>query len=414
MPMFNKKEQNKKSIFFIFPMLIVLLAMGMNDILFSPVNSNVGVSFTSDPRRLIVLGTAYLMGLLAFFRYFKDMFFVLKKEIIYILFLLYCLLSSFWSENPINVVINFGHYVGGMLVVLAAVNYFKDEQDKCFRFFAVVLAGVLLVSIIVSILLPSIGIHVITGRWQGVTGNPNTLGVLCILSIWANTSDVFIRKKLNWQSLCLFGISIVALAGARSTTSFVVSFFCVVGIWFLCSIQNKSKVIKTFIYMCISWSGILFFMGIFLVKPEVLSLDGSLALVGKDSTFTGRTDIWAIAIEAISMKPYCGWSFDSNRSALDFFNFSRGQFHNGYLDLIVRGGYISMLFFIIVILESFYRIKKLSTYKYRESISWLVLLGCFLVHNLTEASILRETHVFWLFIVFFLCIMPSYSVKPEK
>jgi O-antigen ligase len=408
------KNKHTSNVIYVIPSIIIVLALAMNDVVFSSssfVSENDG-GMTTNPRRFIILGVAYFIGVLIYIKRINYSVFIIKKNILYIALLLLALLSLFWSSYPVNVVLNFAHYAGFLLVAITATNHYKYVHEDIFRFFAIIVGVALLFSIIASVFFPNIGVHSITGRWQGVAGNPNTLGIVCILSIWANISDLLTRKKnINvWLNIFLLIITIICLIGANSTTSFVVSLFAATGSWFLSSLKNKPYNIKIIRIIFICWLGAMMVLITFLIKPELLTLQGVFSLVGKDTTFTGRTNIWLLAVKAIDLKQYFGWSFDSNRSALDHLGLNRGQFHNGYLDLIVRGGYVSIAVFIAIVLQTIYRIGMLSKIDYSHSVAWLILLACILIHNITESSIMRETHLLWYFFVFMLCILPTYSV----
>ncbi len=292
---------------------------------------------------------------------------------------------------------NFGHFVGFMLVILAAINYYKDKLGNIYNLIALTLGFSLAVSVAVSLLLPKIGIHAITGRWQGVAGNPNTLGIVCIISVWANVADYFSRKgeiKI-WLKLVLLIITFIALIGARSTTAFGVSLFAFFGTWYLIRLENRPLLTKFIINAIMGWLGLVLIMSVYFLKPELLSIEGGLTMVGKDSTLTGRTALWELASNAIALKPWLGWGFDSNMTVLQHFDLYYGQFHNGYLDLLVRGGYVSLVIFVLLVMQTLIRLRALAKFEYRQAIIWFVILVCIILHNVTEASIMRETHLFW-------------------
>jgi O-antigen ligase len=306
---------------------------------------------------------------------------------------------------------NFGHFVGFILVILAAINYYKDKLGNIYNLIALTLGFSLAVSVVVSLLLPKIGIHAITGRWQGVAGNPNTLGIVCIISVWANVADYFSRKGeiRIWLKLVLLIITFIALIGARSTTAFGVSLFAFFGTWYLIRLENRPLLTKLIINAIMGWLGVVLIMSVYFLKPELLSIEGGLTMVGKDSTLTGRTALWELASNAIALKPWLGWGFDSNMTVLQHFDLFYGQFHNGYLDLLVRGGYVSLVVFVLLVMQTLIRLRALAKFEYRQAIIWFVILVCIILHNVTEASIMRETHLFWYLFVLIIYAIPSYK-----
>ncbi len=395
------------------PSLIIIISLIMSDLIFYSDNSLKDQSFSSNPRRLIIFGLAYLIALFNIDSKKQFSIRLIKKNTTYLCFIFFSFFSLYWSSYSVNVVINTGHYTGFLFVIISACNYYRFNQSDIFRTFAIAIGMGLLISIGVSVLVPEIGIHSITGRWQGVAGNPNTLGLICIVSVWANTSDYFARRnnRKGWLNILLIMITIIALVGANSTTSFIVALFSFAGVWYLSSLETKASDARFIRFMLLFFISSMFTLVVLLMKPELLSIKGIFALAGKDTTFTGRTDIWTLAIKAINLKQYCGWSFDSNRSVLDFLGLHRGQFHNGYLDLLVRGGYVSLAIFLLITAQLLYRITLLSKFNYRHSVAWFILLICILIHNITESSIMRETHLLWYLFVFMLFMMPTYLSK---
>lgn len=407
----------KKSKLFILPSLLIILSITLGELIKPIAKSGDDLGFITDPRRLMILGFAYCIAILCFLKSASTGLFLIRKNILFFLFLIFSLLSFIWSKYSIKVVVNFGHYLGFLIAILAMIYYFKDKQDKYYSFLSIVMGFSILISIIVTIAIPQIGIHEITGRWQGVTGNPNTLGVFCIISFWAIAADYFLypSKSNKWKSIILISITLTALIGAKSTTSYLISILGLSGMWFLIKQEKSQLSTKILLSITMGWFGITVVIIIFMIKPELLTLEGSLAMVGKDATLTGRTTLWHIAGKAIDAKPFLGWSFDSNRSVLEQYGIKYGQFHNGYLDLIVRGGYVSLILFIIITIQLIYRIKVLSKHYYKESVIWLILLTCILIHNITETSIMRETHILWYFYIYILFQIPSYNLsKPAQ
>jgi O-antigen ligase len=85
-----------------------------------------------------------------------------------------------------------------------------------------------------------------------------------------------------------------------------------------------------------------------------------LELLGRDPTLTGRTLLWAWAIDVINEKPILGWGYLAyNGSQLagsiadtytEFQNYNVPHFHNGYLQLLVEGGAVTFIPYILSLL----------------------------------------------------------------
>lgn len=142
------------------------------------------------------------------------------------------------------------------------------------------------------------------------------------------------------------------------------------------------------------------------------------ALVSKDVTLTGRTELWPLVLVAIRTRFWTGFGFDSFWRGLegDSLSIIRSvgwlvpTAHNGYLDLLLSVGVIGMLLFSIPILLFLYR-SVLLTGK-RAGIGRLfplVLLMFLLVYNLNESALLTRSGLPFFLLVALTTAMASKS-----
>jgi len=134
-------------------------------------------------------------------------------------------------------------------------------------------------------------------------------------------------------------------------------------------------------------------------------MEGASSAIGRSATFTGRNKLWEQGWKISQIKPILGWSFDSSMSAFRYLYvhnsaFRHGQFHSGYLDLLVRGGAIGITLFFFILVRMFLMIKRGMKSNYRLVAIYFVMILAILLHNVTEASIMRETDMFWLIFVY--------------
>ena len=410
----KKSSLNKSFIFDLLPFVIVILASTISFKLNSAAShTGGGVAFVNDPRRLIVLGAAYSMAVIVLLKNLQYLVEVIKRQWVYFILLSYVLLSMMWSVNPVKVVIDFGHFMGVFLSVLAAMVCFRKDRELMFLLLSLVFSFTLLLSIFVSLTNPAIGIHHVTGRWQGVAGNPNTLGAICIISMWVNTV-LYLLTKSTKKKVFVFvgvGLSVIALFGARSMTSVLVTFMMVSGVYLLAVIEYRPKSFKVFVFMAGFIAMLIMFLVMYIAFPEKLTVDSALGAIGKDSTFTGRTNIWEVALFLIKNRMVVGYSFDSLLSAFDFLGYQITQFHNGYLDFMVRGGSVGMLLFLPLLIDVYKKIKVVVGLDYKYAVASMGLVLAILIHNLTEASIMRSTHMLWTMFVFIMCSLASIQVS---
>ena len=189
----------------------------------------------------------------------------------------------------------------------------------------------------------------------------------------------------------------VVLIGAKSMTSILLSIGiagALIGLKLIEDDPVSTKLVKAIFsgIFCISMLVI-----VFIAKPEFFTIDGALGSIGKDATLTGRTDLWAMAGEAFSARPILGWSFDSGASAFAALGEGGvGQFHNGYLDLLVRGGAIGLIIVLFIMIDVIAVYMRAGTRSYIENSIFATIFAGLVIHNITEASLAREGHLLWL------------------
>jgi O-antigen ligase len=94
-------------------------------------------------------------------------------------------------------------------------------------------------------------------------------------------------------------------------------------------------------------------------------------------------------------RPFFGYSFDSLASVLGGFSRGVGHLHNGYLDLLVRGGIVAIAIYLFALLRAMYRLLQV-TARIPEAAFWFMFLAADLAYELAESSLMRPVHVLWL------------------
>jgi exopolysaccharide production protein ExoQ len=96
--------------------------------------------------------------------------------------------------------------------------------------------------------------------------------------------------------------------------------------------------------------------GATVVEPDIL-----FAISGKDSTLTGRTDLWPIVIEEINVRPWFGWGFKGfwvpgQPEAEEIWRnltWSPPHAHNGALEIALSLGYFGVALIALFLLRNF-------------------------------------------------------------
>ncbi|MBW1719573.1 MAG: O-antigen ligase family protein [Deltaproteobacteria bacterium] len=391
-------------IVYIIPFIIIIFAFSVSLVKKDSGAADPGqFAFLANPINLVVLGTAYVIAAGLFFTNVGIFINSIKRNWVYIVSIFFTLSTVCVSDYPVKVVINFFHFVGMTLVIVATVYYFKDNTQKLFHVLSFYTFAIIAASILTAVFFPSIGIHHrLQERWMGLTSNPNNLGDVAYIAIWISLFGIYFtnNKLITIMNFLTIIGSCICLYKANSITSSICAFFVLsAGPTFMS--MGKNAAIKIFlkIFFLLLFF-VLFLLILYAFFPERLGIDQVLNAVGRDASLSGRTSLWVKGFLAFKIKPVWGWGYDSNVSLMSRSVISYAQFHNGYLNVALAGGSIGFTFLLILILRQINLCKKLLVKSFELSIAFLVLLLSIMLHDVTEATFFNPTNICWLMFVF--------------
>jgi exopolysaccharide production protein ExoQ len=231
-----------------------------------------------------------------------------------------------------------------------------------------------------------------TLMWVGVTNQKNSLGRLCMISAffllfalyrgWQDRPSVR-GSSPKWADIAVTFLALYLLKGSDSATSvvcFMVGTFIFLGLRLLSNLKLK-----------VSLTGLLI-LTIFLIAfgTSTPFLGGTnvasyTASVGRDSTLTGRTEVWAAVLPSMQQQPLLGYGLGS------FWTDARRAFydiptaHNGYLDVLLELGAVGLALYTFWLLSCTRQLHRALAQDY----DWASLGICFLLmslfYNITES-----------------------------
>lgn len=277
-------------------------------------------------------------------------------------FLCYGLLSVLWSDF---VLVSFKHWFrdfGNYLAILIALS-----DPRPLEAIRTLLRRVAYLLIPLSILLikyyPNIGIHY--DQWTGAaayvgpTTSKNMLGAMCLVSGLVFFWDTVTRwsdrhpQRARWifVNLSFIVMTLWLLRKSHSATS---SACLVIGCLVIAAAHSKSgRRNSTVLKLAIPAVFLLY-----LVVGFGLGLNAQLAaMLGRDPTLTGRTEIWSTLL-AMNTDPIFGTGYSSFwlGSRLNSVWALRGQIneaHDGYLEIYLNLGIIGLCLFITFLVASY-------------------------------------------------------------
>ncbi len=238
--------------------------------------------------------------------------------------------------------------------------------------------------------------------WRGIYHTKNVLGKRFFLSAAICLFLAITTRENRWFSWLGYVISLLLILLSRSTTS-LGNFIIITG---ACLIYYR--VLRLKYKMMIP---ILTFIGTLSVAFYVWFVneaDAVLGTVGKDTTLTGRTELWPAVIEMIAKKPWLGYGYgafwlDGNSESttiVQTVQWNAPNAHNGFLDLWLGLGLLGLLVFLVGfianLLRAIYLIRLDETYVN----VWLLIYLTFIIFsNLTETTLVDQNSIEWILYV---------------
>lgn len=239
--------------------------------------------------------------------------------------------------------------------------------------------------------------------WVGVASQKNGLGVICALSafliIWAfnrewRTGSLLKTKYQVFADGLVLAIAVFLLKGyegAYAATAAGILIFGIASLLLLYRMKNNVRpVANLFVLMVVL---VLFSL------PFIDSLVPSVTSVfHRDSSFTGRTDIWRAVLAVASRNPLLGVGYGAYWGLQDEMIHSTlgvRESHSGYLDVYLECGMVGIILFLMFLLAYYRKVLRELNYEYNWGLFGICLLIMTLIHNFTESNFLRTSSYFW-------------------
>jgi O-antigen ligase len=356
---------------------------------------------------LALFGILYLLALFFVITRPAASWSILTKHLSYLVLIAFIMLSFQWSAFPIHVLMKSTHYLGLLLVCTSAIVVLSGRERSMLRIFVAYTSIAIIMCIATVLIFPSRGIEPFSRRWMGLAQHPNGLGTIAMIAVWANVNYLFYATSLKervWNIIIIM-LSGLCLYGSNSMTSTVLSMILVVVVPMMMWVGRRNFRTVLIVITVVALIHIALATSLGLTDQRSQSGDVGdefFSITGRDATFTGRVRLWNMAWSAFNQNPLLGWSFDDLMSLSLKRHLEYMQFHNGYLDLLVRGGIVGSVLLGYLIMRKYFLFVNLARVNWRLFTTLASLSTAILVHNFTEASLVRGQHLLWVLFVFVL------------
>jgi len=342
---------------------------------------------------------------------------VIRENVWLFVFYLFWLMSIMWSDYPFITFKRVFKDLGAVIMVLVVLT--ERGPGEAIRAVCARLAyAAIPLSIVMYKYFPGLG-RVYVGykhdrqMFVGVATQKNTLGVLAFLGAVFLLWDFLERRgkqKSAAEKISLASGTLVLLMcwylllTIDSVTSLICGVFgsALIIVFSVPWIRRIPGRVEAF--------GLGTLMALWLLDSIFNIKEAFVQSLGRDMTFTTRTDIWSI-VTTYQENPVLGAGFNTFWAGkrLELLTESTGgiiQAHNGYLETYLNGGWVGVGLLFVLLLSAYMRIRKQLVTGIPEGSIRLVVLLMALISNYSEASF-SKVGLLWLVTLFAMMQYPS-------
>ena len=348
----------------------------------------------------------------------------LRANVPLLLFFLYCALSIAWSDYSFVAFKRWIKAVGDVSMILIVLTD-MDPLAATKRTYARVAFVLLPLSVLFIKYYPDLGRSYNVWTWTymycGVTTFKNLLGMICMVyglaSVWSFLAAYEQGKMPHRMRHMIAHGAIIAIAlwlfiTADSMTS--LSCFLMAGAVMFMTTQRWVAKRTSLIHVLVASVVALSLCALFADSGGTM-----VSTLGRNSTLTGRTDIWK-AVLSIPINPLLGAGFESfwegsrMQKVWDMTEVGIQEAHNGYLELYLNLGWMGILLLAGLIVTG-YR-NALAVFR-RDPHAGRLRLGFFtaaVIYSLTEAGFRMMGSIWTAFLLAIIAVPPSLRRKERQ
>ncbi|MDI1261962.1 MAG: O-antigen ligase [bacterium] len=242
-------------------------------------------------------------------------------------------------------------------VVTASLMLLPKSQRELVRWLTIASLALLAICYLGILLAPDLSIHLATdaqepglaGNWRGAFGHKNQAAAIMVMVLFLG---IYAVRSGLWIS----GAGIIVLASlfllySAGKSSLTLCFAVLL-------LTSATSVIRSFWLRSIVLLTPLLLLNLLSVGTVLFEgLSAISSILPFDSTFTGRTDIWAFALQSLKARLLTGYGFASFWGSSAIQNLPEGKewagfaahSHNGYLDTTLGMGIPGLILLVVVL-----------------------------------------------------------------
>lgn len=403
---------------YLFTIVALLIYSGaiLNLILSGGAQENQSLEFDSSLIRMINLLLYIVTLFLLVLRWKKTLYILSKSHLIFALIIL-AAVSIFWTFDSSTTLKDSFTLIGSSLfgVYLASRYTLKEQLYLLAWSFGIAIV----LSFVFAIALPKYGIMagIHQGRWRGVFLHKNGLGARMVNSSLVFFLLAYQHCQRSWLFWSGFILALLLLILSTSTSSLLNLFILICTFFIFKTFRWTYQIMIPTLIFIVALSQSLYFL-------FINSADSLFTSVGKDTTLTGRTDLWPLVLDMIWKQPWIGYGYGgfwqgwNGESAYIWsaLGWTPTHPHNGYLALWLDLGLLGLGIFFLGFWRSYLQaltwVRKSTT---AVDILPVLHMTYIIIMNLTESSLLSSNSITWiLYVAFSLSLEVLHDQKLNK
>jgi len=259
--------------------------------------------------------------------------------------------------------------------------------------FVVLIAG----SLLLGALAPSIGRMSFEhpGAWSGLWTHKNTLGGIMALGVCVCVAASVVEpgRRWLWLGAALGAFALVLLSTSKTA---LLATLLGLGVMAACALVRRGP-LQTVLVSAGVLAGVVVITSVVLLAPDLL-----VAVIGRDLTLTGRTDIWEASAPAVAAQPWLGYGYyafwlpDDGPAywVREAVAWEVSSAHSTWLELALGVGRVGVVLFALQLAATLWR--GTGAIMRPDAGLWApAFLAAFAMYTLSESHALQANNLFW-------------------
>ena len=329
----------------------------------------------------------------------------------------FAILSTLWSDDAL---LTLRRAVG--LLGTTAIAFYVACRYSLPAFLDILVQTITIIalgSLVVVVALPEFGVMqgAYQGAWRGLFWEKNrfgeSIGIGILSTLLLATLPTRHKRLILWLTV---GVATVLMLGSRSATAVVGVAAALVALFLVRRLANKRFGFRAALVA----GGLLIITlcaGVIGYEPQ-----DALNLLGRDSTLTGRTQIWSTAVQYIGDRPLLGYGYQVfwepdgpvRRYLAKDLGWEPVTAHDGYLEIGLDFGLAGLFLFITFLIEAVRRSLRYLRSGSEPIRAWpFVVVVALAVINLADANFVLYNEFLWVIFMTAFLFATAYSPEPN-